>query len=399
MKKVIINADDFGYSKDINEAIKLGFINGIITSSSLMANMDGFNHAIYEILPQIPFLFPGFHFNIIEGKCLSKDPLLCGNDGNFNNGFIKILSKSTDKKFLNAIEKEFRLQLEKLLNAGVYISHVDSHVHIHAIPSIFNLIVNLSNEYKIKYIRTHKEIPYLTKAKFNQESHFTSDSSEFRSSSQLKRSCYYKNLLINTCKNMLLNSLNHFNQVKICPRKFRDKECEQFYNSDERIFRSMKSSISEQTRECEGELNDKRSAVKHSNDTKRIIEPIGEINEPVSVAKRSVRKENSRLQAQGCDTRLNINTNDFLIGVMYTGMMSEETIIEGLKHIKDENSLTEIIIHPSIKEHIDSNILPKGTGKESFSNRYREFLITQSPTIKSSIKNLDFELYNFENIT
>ena len=48
------------------------------------------------------------------------------------------------------------------------------------------------------------------------------------------------------------------------------------------------------TRECEGELNAKQNVVKHSSNTKQIIEPIGEINEPVSVAKRSVREENSR---------------------------------------------------------------------------------------------------------
>ena len=94
---------------------------------------------------------------------------------------------------------------------------------------------------------------------------------------------------------------------------------EQLYRSDERIFRRVKSSKSEQTRECEDELNEKRNAVKHSFDTKRIIEPIGKINEPVSIAKRNVIKENSRLQAQCRDTKLNSNCADNTKNISFSG--------------------------------------------------------------------------------
>ena len=94
MKKIIINADDFGYSKENNEAIKLGYKANIITSTSLIANMEGFENAIFEILPEIPQIDIGFHFNIIEGKSLTNQPLLCDKNGNFNNNYLQLILKS-----------------------------------------------------------------------------------------------------------------------------------------------------------------------------------------------------------------------------------------------------------------------------------------------------------------
>ncbi|MCD7740363.1 MAG: ChbG/HpnK family deacetylase, partial [Candidatus Gastranaerophilales bacterium] len=160
MKKLIINADDFGYSKENNEAVKLGYESGIITSASIMANMNGFEHAVKEIFPAAQNLDLGFHFNIIEGKSLSAASLLCDSNNNFNSNYIQMIGKSSNKKFLNQIEQEFRTQIEKVLKY-CSISHIDSHVHIHSIPAIFNLIIKLAGEYGIKYIRTQKEIPYI----------------------------------------------------------------------------------------------------------------------------------------------------------------------------------------------------------------------------------------------
>ena len=148
MKKVIINADDFGHSKNVNEAIMISHKEGILSSTSLMANMDGFNNAVYEIYPQIKTIDIGFHFNLTEGKSLSKNKLLCDTNGYFNNGFLSILLKSGDKKFLNAVEEEFRIQIEKTLNE-VNISHIDSHRHIHAIPAIFQITKKLAEERKL----------------------------------------------------------------------------------------------------------------------------------------------------------------------------------------------------------------------------------------------------------
>ena len=93
MKKVIINADDFGISKETNLAIKEGYENGIITSTSLIVNMDAFEHAIFEVLPTIQKLDIGFHFNIIEGKSLTNQSLLCDENGVFNQSYGELIIK------------------------------------------------------------------------------------------------------------------------------------------------------------------------------------------------------------------------------------------------------------------------------------------------------------------
>ena len=65
-------------------------------------------------------------------------------------------------------------------------------------------------------------------------------------------------------------------------------------------------------------------------------------------------------------------------------MMNEETIINGLKKIKKENSITEIIFHPTIDK--------------SKTNNYKEFLITQNQSFKEELKKLDFELTNYTSL-
>lgn len=281
MKKIIINADDFGLTKENNEAIKEGFKTGVITATSLIANTDGFDNAVNDILPLIPDIDVGFHFNIVEGKSLSKSPYLCGKDEIFNNSYGQLILKSTNKKFLNAIETEFRLQIEKVLKFA-NISHVDSHVHTHAIPAIFELISKLSKEYGIKYIRTQKELPYFVCEKsFNAK--------------------FAKNII----KNVLLNTFTLKNTVK--------------QNSEE------------------------------------------------------------------------IKTNDYFIGVLYTGFMDEKAILSGLKQIKKDNSVTEIIFHPYV-----SNDTEKQKTKKS---NIREFLITQNPTLKNEIKAMGFEFTDYKTLS
>lgn len=267
MKKVIINADDFGHSEDINKAILYAYNAKTITSASLMTNMDGFENAISEILPQIPKLDIGFHFNLTEGKSLSKSDLLCDKKGFFNNGFISILAKSINRNFLNAIEVEFRTQIEKIPK-DINISHIDSHRHIHAIPSVFKLISKLAKEYNIKYIRTQREKKYFLPSKMI--------NLKFPS---------------NVLKNILLNTLTTLNDYPY--------------------------------------------------------------------------------------------TNNYFIGILYTGYMDKESIIKGLKSIK-EDSIIEVILHPTINK--------------KFKNNYIEFLTLQNPTLREEIQDSGFELTQFSKL-
>lgn len=159
---IIINADDFGMSKTVNEAIVDGFKNGIISSTCIMPNMPGFEDAVSRLC-EIEGIGIGVHLNIIEDKTainsLKKSSKLYNKDGFFNNGFLQMILKSYDKDFMIEVEMEFRCQIEAVLK-HIHPDHLDSHVHTHGIPKIFELVCKLAKEYNIPCIRTQFEHLY-----------------------------------------------------------------------------------------------------------------------------------------------------------------------------------------------------------------------------------------------
>ena len=156
-KKFILNADDFGMSGAYNRAIKEGYEAGLLKSTSLVANGNAYDEAINVVVPACSELGVGVHLNIIEGKSLVKDlDRLTDAEGNFNNSYGKLILKAYNPK-----DKIFLAQIEKIKKSGVNITHIDSHVHTHAIPPIFALVCELAKEYGIKQVRTQFERPYL----------------------------------------------------------------------------------------------------------------------------------------------------------------------------------------------------------------------------------------------
>ncbi len=163
-KKFILNADDFGMSDAYNRAILEGYSSGILKSASLVANGEAFEEAWKNVIPACPDLGVGIHLNVIEGKslCLGLDRLT-DEEGNFNNSYAQLLLKSLNKKdtaFMEQLEKEFRAQIEEVMK-HTKVTHIDSHVHVHSIPPIFELVCRLAKEYGIKQIRSQYEKPYM----------------------------------------------------------------------------------------------------------------------------------------------------------------------------------------------------------------------------------------------
>lgn len=164
VKKFILNADDFGFSRAINRAVLEGFHIGLLKSVSLTANGEAFEEAIEKILPECQGIGVGVHLNIMEGFALCRDlTLLTDDSGKFNNTYLQILYKTynpKEKDFLSQVEREFRRQIETIM-ARTQVSHIDSHNHIHSIPRIFDIVCRLAKEYGIKQVRTHFEKPYI----------------------------------------------------------------------------------------------------------------------------------------------------------------------------------------------------------------------------------------------
>ena len=163
-KKFILNADDFGMSNAANRAVLEAYNNGILRSASLVANGDAFDEAINTIIPQCPDLGIGIHLNIIEGLSLCEDiTTLIDSNGKFCNSYIQLLYKAYNPKeteFLEQVEREFRRQIEKIMSK-TKVTHIDSHVHVHSIPKLFDMVCRLAKEYGIKQVRTQFERFYV----------------------------------------------------------------------------------------------------------------------------------------------------------------------------------------------------------------------------------------------
>jgi predicted glycoside hydrolase/deacetylase ChbG (UPF0249 family) len=163
MKRVIVNADDFGFSKRINSGIIETYRKGILTSASLVVNMPGFDDAI-NLIRQNPGLDIGVHINIIRGRPISSltNSRILTEQGYFLMSIPRLLTRIFTKKIrLEELEVECRAQIEKAFKEGISISHIDSEKHLHLFRPFFKLIVKLADEYGIKKIRLINEIPYI----------------------------------------------------------------------------------------------------------------------------------------------------------------------------------------------------------------------------------------------
>lgn len=154
---LIINADDFGYSLTINQAILRSFERKFINSTSLMANMAGFDDAINMVNRNTVLQGKvGVHLNLTEGypvtRLLRGLPAFCDDSGRLVYGRQRPLIL-LGRKEKDGLYGELKAQLEKVLSAGIRPTHLDSHHHVHTEWAIAPLVCRLAREYGIRRIR------------------------------------------------------------------------------------------------------------------------------------------------------------------------------------------------------------------------------------------------------
>ncbi len=160
MKRVIVNADDFGLCRCVNEGVILAHTKGILTSATLMANTPGFEHAV-ELSRRHPRLGIGLHLNFVRGRPVlppGQIASLVGSDGLFFRSAAAVVRRLFSGRIKKEdLEREGRAQVEKALAAGVRLSHFDSEKNIHVLPPLMDVVLKLSDAYGIKKVRFIKE--------------------------------------------------------------------------------------------------------------------------------------------------------------------------------------------------------------------------------------------------
>jgi len=155
-RRLIINGDDFGSSREVNEAVILAHRRGILTSASLMVSGPAFEHAV-ALAKENPNLAVGLHVTCADGFPVlppSKIPHLVGSNGNFPSdpacaGLRYFFCRSARKELFNEIAAQF----EKFSRSGLTFSHVDGHCHMHVHPVILDAIIEISAGCGIKKTR------------------------------------------------------------------------------------------------------------------------------------------------------------------------------------------------------------------------------------------------------
>ena len=156
MKKLIVNADDFGLTRAVTDAIIDCHNNGIVTSTTLMSNMPFAEYAASKA-KAFPKLSVGLHLNLTEGKPLvepDKVDNLVDSGGNFWSGSKQLRNLQLSKRVEEQIYRELEAQLLRALDLGMNVSHFDSHQWIQKNSMVRRAIIKLHKLYKIPAART-----------------------------------------------------------------------------------------------------------------------------------------------------------------------------------------------------------------------------------------------------
>jgi len=150
---LVIHADDFGETVDITNGIRRGIEAGVLTSTSIMANMPATSYALQRVAPLADRASFGVHLNLCEGRPLTSAPTLTGESGEFHSKHTIIRRALSGKLALHELEKELAAQIALVRDAGVPISHVDGHKHLHQLPIVSTAVAGVLPRFGIGRVR------------------------------------------------------------------------------------------------------------------------------------------------------------------------------------------------------------------------------------------------------
>jgi predicted glycoside hydrolase/deacetylase ChbG (UPF0249 family) len=147
VRSLAVNADDFGFTCDVNEGIIEAHVNGILTSTTLMAAgspaKDAFGDAV-GLAQQHPTLDIGCHLVLV-----GEPP--------FPTTVTKLIQAVALKRI--RIYDELAVQVRRILDAGLRPTHLDTHKHTHLLPPVLDAVARLSQEFRIPWVRRPFDFP------------------------------------------------------------------------------------------------------------------------------------------------------------------------------------------------------------------------------------------------
>jgi hopanoid biosynthesis associated protein HpnK len=159
VRRLIVNADDFGFTAGVNRAIVEAHTGGIVTSSTLMAKGRAFEDAVH-LAATVADLSVGCHVVLIDGEPVldaERLPSLTeahSNGPRFRDGIKSFAARALAGRLSAVeIEAEAKAQIRKLQSAGVSVSHVDTHKHTHLFPAVLRPLLRAARACGVHAIR------------------------------------------------------------------------------------------------------------------------------------------------------------------------------------------------------------------------------------------------------
>ncbi len=155
-RTLIVTADDLGLHPDIDRGIEAAHRDGIVTSASIVAVGASFENAV-DVCRRHPRLDVGVHLTLVGERPLT-DPSALGalvtRDGRFVDAHPALVARALTMRLrVDAVRRELGAQIEKVLAAGIRPSHLDGHQHVHLLPRVWPVVVDLARAHGIGWVR------------------------------------------------------------------------------------------------------------------------------------------------------------------------------------------------------------------------------------------------------
>jgi predicted glycoside hydrolase/deacetylase ChbG (UPF0249 family) len=161
--RIILNADDFGYSQDTVEATIASLDAGLLTSATIMANMPGTQDALAYARGRTDISF-GVHLTFVgDGREAPVSPAakvsaLVDASGRFPGSRDVRMRVLTRRLPVDQIEQEIAAQLDAVVEGGIDVTHVDSHRHLHKFAPFRTALQQVLPRYGIRRVRTVQDV-------------------------------------------------------------------------------------------------------------------------------------------------------------------------------------------------------------------------------------------------
>lgn len=149
-RRLSVNADDFGFTTDVNRGIVEAHVRGILTSTTVMANGQAFDDAV-ALARENPSLDIGVHFVLVGGEMVSEA-------GRALPGTVGALMRALVMGRVDPY-RELSAQMAKVRDAGLRVTHVDTHKHTHLLPPVLDAVCRIAEEHGVKWIRRPFDYP------------------------------------------------------------------------------------------------------------------------------------------------------------------------------------------------------------------------------------------------